>query len=105
MLACLPGDYSVAVGPELVPHVARHATVWQWPQPVDSAVWILGGNRFVMQPVDRDGIPDAVVFSTSSYDPADLGLERVEADPASGLSVFVTSGPAAGAVRSCLQSG
>lgn len=103
-LDCLPDELSLAVGPELTPHTADHDMVWQWPQPVDEAVWILGGNRFELRPLDPGGRPDAIVFNRSSYSPEDFGYHRV-ASSLAGVQVFLRRGVDGAGISTCLQPG
>jgi hypothetical protein len=103
-LDCVPDEFSLAVGPELTPHVADHEMVWQWPQPVDRAVWILGGNRFELRSVDPTGRPDAIVFTRSSYSPTDFGYKMVPSSTGSGVQVFVREGVDASGISECLPS-
>lgn len=89
VLDCVPDRYSVSVGAEFTPHTPHHDLVWQWPQPLDAAVWSLGGNRFVLEPVDAAGRPDAIVFALGSFEPTEFGYEPVATPLGEDLRVFV----------------
>jgi hypothetical protein len=104
VLACVPDEFTIAVGPEMTPHVADHAFTWQWPQPIDTAVWLLGGNRFVLQPSDTVGRPDAIVFARSSYDPIEYGYRALSVPRESGIEVFLRDGLDGSVLADCLSS-